>query len=359
MSKACINCTKSKQRCDEQLPCERCRRKRLSCYLASPPNGQQAGSREHGRRDIQNPQQQTLGTGNSNEVSRLASDSQASPLSPPLGHVSLTDAESIRSLNGQMDEHLLQRPEVSPCYSYGECMAGTCAPDLTNEPSIPISEAIDLEYTPDSIWCPSFWPFLDESISMFSSSLDADMPDGLPSNVIGGSYSQGHTPTPSSQSNLLANEMHFDRPGSDGLSASHNIHRDSEEDAALHRLRFPSITPEEKDLVHSEEYYHVQYISSDAYQYLAEFYSDQWRNTSEKPAFLSPDLINVFIQLFFEHFDAAMPLLHRPTFKPSQETWILLLSMAAIGCQFSGIRHRIKFTIALQELLHRAVRIKV
>ncbi|KAF2160348.1 hypothetical protein M409DRAFT_29198 [Zasmidium cellare ATCC 36951] len=48
------------------------------------------------------------------------------------------------------------------------------------------------------------------------------------------------------------------------------------------------------------------------------------------------EAMNVFIQLYFEHFHAQFPVLHMSTFQPREDVWMLVLAVAAIGAEYSS-----------------------
>lgn len=51
----------------------------------------------------------------------------------------------------------------------------------------------------------------------------------------------------------------------------------------------------------------------------------------------SAEAMNLFVQLYFQHFHAQFPLLHMPTFQPREDIWMLVLAVAAIGAEYSGL----------------------
>lgn len=63
---------------------------------------------------------------------------------------------------------------------------------------------------------------------------------------------------------------------------------------------------------------------------------------------------NAFMQLYFEMFDPVFPMLHRPTFDPAQESWLLVLAIIAMGCRFSQCSAAVDCVDILQEFTRRA-----
>ncbi|KAK4496689.1 hypothetical protein PRZ48_012671 [Zasmidium cellare] len=49
------------------------------------------------------------------------------------------------------------------------------------------------------------------------------------------------------------------------------------------------------------------------------------------------EAMNVFVQLYFEHFHAQFPVLHMSTFQPREDVWMLVLAVAAIGAEYSSL----------------------
>lgn len=124
-------------------------------------------------------------------------------------------------------------------------------------------------------------------------------------------------------------------------------------------VEFPDITAVPTDIVETESFGHVEAISEAAYR---EIESCLWRTGSQSgfyqnfknPALVSIDIFDCFVQLYFEYFHPAFPLLHPPSFT-SGTPWQLSLALAAVGCQYSKISTAKSYAHALQELLRRAL----
>ncbi|KAK6383928.1 hypothetical protein LTS17_003220 [Exophiala oligosperma] len=63
---------------------------------------------------------------------------------------------------------------------------------------------------------------------------------------------------------------------------------------------------------------------------------------------------NAFMQLFFEHFNQLLPIIHQASFDPAQEAWLLVLSVMAIGSRYSQQSVAVECADILQEFVHRA-----
>lgn len=71
-------------------------------------------------------------------------------------------------------------------------------------------------------------------------------------------------------------------------------------------------------------------------------------------AFPSLTACNAFMQLFFEEFDPLFPFIHKPSFDPRQEHWLVLLALVTIGCRYSKIPAAADCVDIFQEFLRRA-----
>ncbi|EHK50798.1 hypothetical protein TRIATDRAFT_134223 [Trichoderma atroviride IMI 206040] len=71
-------------------------------------------------------------------------------------------------------------------------------------------------------------------------------------------------------------------------------------------------------------------------------------------AFPSITACNAFMQLFFEEFDPLFPFIHKPTFDPGHEHWLVILALVTIGCRYSKISAAADCVDIFQEFLRRA-----
>ncbi|PWY97368.1 hypothetical protein BCV70DRAFT_202877 [Testicularia cyperi] len=65
---------------------------------------------------------------------------------------------------------------------------------------------------------------------------------------------------------------------------------------------------------------------------------------------------NVMLQLYFEHFHAYYPFLHKPTFEPSKCSPCLLMGLCAIGCSYSRMQQSSVLSDWMIDIVHRSVR---
>ncbi|OJJ66032.1 hypothetical protein ASPBRDRAFT_138833 [Aspergillus brasiliensis CBS 101740] len=69
----------------------------------------------------------------------------------------------------------------------------------------------------------------------------------------------------------------------------------------------------------------------------------------------STSFLDFCLQAYFSHFQAIFPLIHAPTFHPSRENAVLLLSMCTIGSLFIGSAKALGHGISMFERLHKAI----
>jgi hypothetical protein len=75
-------------------------------------------------------------------------------------------------------------------------------------------------------------------------------------------------------------------------------------------------------------------------------------------AFPSITTCNAFMQLFFEEFDPLFPFIHKPSFDPCHEHWLVLLALVTIGCH-PKIPAATDCVDIFQEFLRRAFHVAV
>lgn len=90
----------------------------------------------------------------------------------------------------------------------------------------------------------------------------------------------------------------------------------------------------EADIVAAEDFGHVPRIPPATYARIVEFCERHRDNATALP---SIDTLNAFVQLYFEHHHSKLPLLHKATFSPSEDSWLLVLALAAVGCEYSEL----------------------
>jgi hypothetical protein len=120
---------------------------------------------------------------------------------------------------------------------------------------------------------------------------------------------------------------------------------------------FPHFSPDDIDLLVSDDYCHVPEVSQTDHDALLRLYHESITasDTENKGDFPSREVINAFVQLYFEFFHPGFHLLHQATFQRRQKSSCLLLAVAAIGAQYSRVTCRGQCSLALLEVLRRAL----
>lgn len=117
---------------------------------------------------------------------------------------------------------------------------------------------------------------------------------------------------------------------------------------------FPAVT----SAVEEPDFHPRLYCSSEAYGEISDAFRRLCQNTTRN-AFKTdsmPDIdaFNRYIDLYFQHFHANFPLLHRPSFGPSAH-WLTVLAAATIGSNFVTAPYMLDLREAFQEFLRRVV----
>lgn len=89
--------------------------------------------------------------------------------------------------------------------------------------------------------------------------------------------------------------------------------------------------------------------------HMADLPADQIAGAETCLAATPSQTLNVFVQLYFEHFDRICPILHRATFEPSRCHVLLLGAMCAVGAMHSSIPHANEFAQMLMTVVNRAI----
>jgi hypothetical protein len=121
---------------------------------------------------------------------------------------------------------------------------------------------------------------------------------------------------------------------------------------------------QEFDAWRAEDYCHVPRLTEDVYQEMTKHFERYNRDDEYWSLFTSSSFppithINIFIQVYFEEFHSLLPFLHKATFAPTKDKWILSLGVAAVGCIFSRAMNSRTTLYDLQEFLRRAIHVQV
>jgi len=127
-------------------------------------------------------------------------------------------------------------------------------------------------------------------------------------------------------------------------------------------IRFPDMDCVHIEILETEDFGHVN--SLEAGQTYNEIVEGMKRVGEERAIYFRPflngnlppvEVLNCYIQLYFEHFHPLFPLLHKPSFDPATAEWRMVLATATIGCRYSKVPYSRQGADALQELLRRSL----
>lgn len=165
-------------------------------------------------------------------------------------------------------------------------------------------------------------------------------------------------PTPRQMKNPVSLYTPNSHPDMSGKQASHAAQRkDQNSQAEPSFPGFPHFSPDDTDILISDDYCHVPEVSSSDYDALLRMYHESVpvSHTENRAGFPRREVTNAFVQLYFEFFHPGFNLLHQATFQHWQRSPVLLLAVAAIGCQYSRVTSRGQCSLALLEILRRAL----
>ncbi|KAF5627301.1 uncharacterized protein FTJAE_9386 [Fusarium tjaetaba] len=114
----------------------------------------------------------------------------------------------------------------------------------------------------------------------------------------------------------------------------------------------------------AEDYGHVPYINDEAYQVMVSTFEQLNSDNAYCTPFTNKHLpsqqhMQIYMQVYFEEYHPVFPLLHKATFSPSKDNWLLSLAVSAIGCLFSKTLQSREVYLVIQEFLRRAIRIQL
>ena len=341
-ARACIYCVQSKQRCSGSCPCERCTRKELDCLF---PEG-----------------------------SGQASVSSQNVLPAASNDVALIQGSQnmIESSSGQ--------PQASEEIS-GSSMrlqrASSTNPAPTDQQDAPLAFP-DADRAPNfqaefgSMFEPFLWPLYDNDMGSYNMAPPYDAPDGAETDLLTSNYYFGdvpsgagfHTPSPVSPFGVSSSERRRGRgkPSEIATLPSPNLEFSIED---IHNPMQATVATdadtEERDTLVSEDFRHISPLSASSYQQLCEFCAGLFQGAADIPCPRLPSLeiLNVFAQLYFEHFHEGFPLLHQATFEIQKSSLLLYLVVAALGSQYSSLPNRARHRTVLLKVVRWGLLFKV
>lgn len=324
-SRACDACARSRLKCDGERPCARCRNKSINCdYYRS-----RSGAR---------------GT-------RARRASSQAPTSQAPSAVNDDPANPAAASNGQP----LTAGEQVPGFDFPTPASGLSLQSIVaiDSPQCDVDMEIPNQTFDD------FWYWLGD----FGSGTDtgahasfepqpraSDPPDGNPGGLDGteaaacpSGGNSGESPDAPSPWPLSWTPRQMDA----GLPAT--------EEAA--GTTIPGCVLEVEDFAH------VGRLSREKYEEVAanlrDHASQPVYRSFGSPVLPAAEVMNSFIQLYFEHFHDTMPFIHKPSFDPSREHWLLVLAVAAAGCRFSQVPRSDLYALKLTELVRRSIMVVV
>ena len=351
--RACVPCGQAKQRCFGGDPCVRCERKGFICYYGAEQSHRSSSSLS---RTGGSPEGRTLSGGLAAQETMLpssASPTAADPDPIPTG------------LNPQAN---LTIPPVP--LSIASASSGLLLGEV-NHTSWP-----DLSALPDTI---------SSDYDMFTAYLPHDMrlPDEMTQNF-GFPFvwmTEGLGSSSQTQDTLDRSIPNFTMPNDEGLVAPEIIgcaNADGDGDGAEHhtgidfrnaRLHgdrnsthvpladvcpsFPVLLQDELQSASADLFGYVREVPREAYFALRAFYVSV--REYDDMSFPDRSMIHSFVELYFEYFDPHLSFLHPTRMEAGDLSWSLLAAVAAIGVQYSEVKHASSFTAVLKYLLRRAV----
>ncbi|CCT74220.1 uncharacterized protein FFUJ_10263 [Fusarium fujikuroi IMI 58289] len=336
VAQACLKCAKSKQRCDGQLPCGRCTSKRLQCSY--PPS--------KSRRATQN----TPGS--------VASQNQG--LQNEANHTGFCDQPGLnQQLQSSTESDTTSLSYWPP--SNNESMTG-----LSSQPSLAPDQNIgsvfgvygDFEWSGPSD-AGAFWGL--ETYLSLGAMPTLSSPSALESSQSLADATPNLQPPASSGPEVGRPETDKLAPRVTQTLESPHSSNGRLSDRSLSATN-DCIDPD-SDAWRAEDYCHVPRLSEDVYQEMIKHFARYNRDDEYWSIFTSSDFppithINTFIQVYFEEFHSLLPFLHKASFAPTKDQWILSLGVAAIGSIFSRVANSSVASFNLVELLRRAIHVQ-
>jgi hypothetical protein len=341
-ARACIYCVRSKQRCSGSCPCERCTRKDLDCLF---PEG----------------------------------SGQASVSSQNVLPAASNDSALIQGSQNMIESssNQLQVSEEISGSSIRPQRASSTNPAPTDQQDAPLAfpdadEAPNFQAECGSMFEPLLWPLYDNDMESYNMAPLYDTPDGAETDLLTSNYYFGdipgragfHTPSPASPFGVSSSERRRGRgrPSEIATPPSLNLEFSIED---IHNPVQATVATDadtqERDILVSEDFRHISPLSASSYQELCEFCAGLFQGTADIPCPRLPSLeiLNVFAQLYFEHFHEGFPLLHQGTFEIRKSSLLLYLVVATLGSQYSSLPSRARYRTVLLKVVRWGLLFKV
>ncbi|UKZ89666.1 uncharacterized protein TrAFT101_004709 [Trichoderma asperellum] len=388
VKRACRECSRSKLRCDGHQPCSRCLSRNQLCSYRHPQSSQSSNDDPrymstaidrslksgHSDAELQEPRPTTHGAGDSGSSPGMSTRSDGLPTPVVPTAVAGEQLLSIPSGYGAAPE-CSETPQhtnaLHPGFDFASLAFG-----LQSSDPYPLDLAAQ---------DPSFWDsFLD--LGSLHQCPNAGFPQAMipeissPSQagaLISASDSGQHlpesrAPVPSflaaraSPEPNLGQAMRFDDYIHNAWKYQSARIGKGQATPLIMGAFDPILSSREKDAIWcAEDLAHVGPLPKQKYdQIVANF--EALNGTAKvgykqfsTGAFPSITACNAFMQLFFEEFDPLFPFIHKPSFDPCYEHWLVLLALVTIGCRYSRVPAAADCVVVFQEFLRRAFHVAI
>jgi hypothetical protein len=375
VAQACKPCSITKVRCDGSRPCHRCTKHGQECYYepaakrkqsipvnpgndslsrASPPK--RAKSTDHLLEMQANIAPATITARFGSEGQLLRDTIHPTEKDPSALELAILDNQT-QSASFDLLPMVNQPPTMAISDPQDTASAGGAISwsqdewnTMISTPAFSFGEPLDVEswlnfdidismLPPDS--------FTDPALEVFSNKWSASLgPKSLPRLFA--------PPTQSSPIARLLSRAHSPTIDKDNLAPREYVPTSIDVDA---QLRFPDMEQFPMHEIEQENLAHVDEITSGVVTKVAE-YTALLDLNGPYPAFLEfrippTQVLNSWVQLYFEHFHPVFPILHQPSFSKSDPHWLLVFTVAALGAHFSNLKGAQICSRAMHELIRR------
>lgn len=349
-AQACVGCVRSKQRCVGSTPCNRCNRRGIGCVYPTSTNDS-----EHmkSRLPILHEEEIILPTTSSTGI--IASQDSSSDIVTGTANVTENIGFQISHINnGALGTK-------SSCTNPNTENSGISTQGLGFDmnQSLPY---YDQTYVSADDFMSGLFPHL-FSLPTGWGDTTGDLPTSFYEGQSSSSYfverNASHTIHDTCRS-LTPLQTPLQTPISTGNNERNHILLTPDEQSPL--VVFPNVQSNDLSSIAADRFGHSAPISDGAYSKIRHIYTNQRQGASallDDTAFPPVEVLNSFVELFFEHFNHTVPIVHQATFKPTAEEWILLLGILAVGSQYSSLPSREQFGETFQSLLQRVISRKV
>ncbi|KAE8325362.1 fungal-specific transcription factor domain-containing protein [Aspergillus sergii] len=345
---ACRECSTSKKRCDGLDPCSQCARKGQTCIYDCQNDRRTAVHREHAR---VHPGTAPEGGETGNYAAWLPYMSASDHPSDVEGSITTPSIDISQPANTSCDGIVDAAVNSSGIYNNSEL----------NRPSRWSQQdpALDLMFDPFIFWGSQETaglldnPLPNDSVDVAAHTTHGEGPVLLPYSPHSGDTDQGDRSTRTCQISASVGQL-----AGKNTEASRIATVGQMREQASSVVGLADLTVNDRDILVSEQYYHVPPISEGVYNNIYASYL-QHSDLSQLQAFPDAEILNTFMQMYFEFCHEELSLFHLPTFAPSPESWIVVAAIIAVGCNYSVSHYRQEVSETILMLLHRVMSQKI